>query len=87
MFSINSTGLKTSNLIFDSLIDVFYLIQGYRFTPKHIQLTNVARSTNILGLYPGSLYNVTIVAESKSGKGPGISALFWTEVGGTHSRQ
>ena len=47
-------------------------------------MTDVARSTNILGLYPGSLYNVTIVAESKSGKGPGRSGLFWTEVGGKY---
>ena len=47
-------------------------------------MTDVARSTNVLGLYPGSLYNVTIVAESKSGKGPGSSGLFWTEVGGKY---
>ena len=63
-------------------VHIFYEFKGYRFTQKHIQLTDVARSTNILGLYPGSLYNVTVIAESKFGKGPGRSHLFWTEVGG-----
>jgi endothelial-specific receptor tyrosine kinase len=51
------------------------------FSPKHIQLSNTSTMTTILGLHPGSLYNVTVAAASKDGIGKSKEDLYWTEIG------
>ena len=51
------------------------------FSPKNIQVTESSRMTVILGLRPGSTYNVTVSAGSVHGKGASASARFSTLIG------
>jgi hypothetical protein len=56
---------------------IFNTFQNAVYAARHIQLSHISRSTNIIGLMPGSLYNVSVVAASKDGHGPPASAFFW----------
>jgi uncharacterized membrane protein AbrB (regulator of aidB expression) len=47
------------------------------YAAKHIQLSGTSRSTSIIGLMPGSFYNVSVIAASKNGHGPAVSEFFW----------
>lgn len=52
-----------------------------RFMAKHIQQSHASRSATIIGLDPGTQYNVSVSASSDLRLGPIVSDLFWTEVG------
>ena len=64
-----------------------------RFTEKVMRLSSNTTTAVILGLLPGSQFNVSIHTESEGGGGdgkedevdrvlgPAVSQLFWTEVG------
>ena len=58
-----------------------YNTEGSRFTDKLMRLSSNMTTAVILGLVPGSQFNVTIHTESEAGVGPAVSGLFWTEVG------
>ena len=51
------------------------------FSPKIIKMSEASRMTVILGLKPGSKYNVTVKAASKEGPGKAVQAFFWTQIG------
>lgn len=61
---------------------LLFFLQNRRFSPKEYQLSAGVSKTKVAGLQPGSLYNVSVAAESKDGLGPVVSAEFWTEIGG-----
>ncbi len=68
--------------IFVNLNDSFDPNHNARtFSPKHIQLSHTSRMTTILGLRPGSRYNVSVAAASKFGIGKAAMAFFYTEIG------
>ena len=64
----------------------FCHLQNRRFSPKEYQLSAGVSKTKVSGLQPGSLYNVSVAAESEHGMGPVVSTEFWTEIGGTYVR-
>jgi len=49
--------------------------------PKHLLFSNTTNTAKVLGLLPGSKYNVSVAAMSKQGLGPAVTAYFWTEIG------
>ena len=72
----------TDYFIHVSVNDSFDLSHNDRtFSPKVIQVSQVSKMTVVLGLRPGSKYNVSVSAASTSGPGPGVSQFFWTQIG------
>ena len=58
-----------------------YNLDSTKFTDKMMRLSSNATTAVILGLVPGSQFNVTIHTEAEGEVGPAVSSLFWTEVG------
>jgi uncharacterized membrane protein AbrB (regulator of aidB expression) len=72
--------LKNCTYIFQTIkqqLSEIFFSQSAVYAAKHIQLSGTSRSTSIIGLMPGSFYNVSVIAASKNGHGPAVSEFFW----------
>ncbi|CAB4066544.1 unnamed protein product [Lepeophtheirus salmonis] len=53
---------------------------AYALGPMELSLSDTASSATILGLLPGTQYNISVAVQNSRDTGPSISGLFWTEI-------